>query len=155
MTALETQIGIAHAYVVAVTLLTVGVCVALHYEGLSHLSLQHRARRGRLARWHVLTAIFAMLGLHVLEIWIFGFAYTLLSWFPPTGQIQMAATDVTWLDRIYFSASSFTTLGYGDLVPHGPMRLLAGTEALVGLMLITWSASFTFLQMDRYWRDDK
>lgn len=146
---------LAHASVVAVSLLTVAVCVALHYEGLSLLSRHHRARRGQLGRWHVLTGIFAMLGLHVLEIWIFGFAYTLLSLYSATGQIQMATGAVSWLDRIYFSAASFTTLGYGDLVPHGPMRLLAGTEALVGLMLITWSASFTFLQMDRYWRDDR
>ncbi|MEO6066203.1 MAG: potassium channel family protein [Lysobacterales bacterium] len=151
---IQTSPELAHAFVGFVTLLTVGVCVALHYEGLNLLSRQHRARRGELGRWHVLTGIFAMLVLHVVEIWIFGFAYTLLSLFPATGQIEMAVGTVNWLDRIYFSAASFSTLGYGDLIPHGPMRLLAGTEALVGLMLITWSASFTFLQMDRYWRDD-
>jgi len=151
---LQSSPEFAHAAVLAVTLLTVGVCVALHYEGLSMLSRRHRERRGELRRWHVLTGIFAMLGLHVIEIWIFGLAYTLLSMVPTTGQVEMVSGAIDWLDRIYFSASSFSTLGYGDLVPHGPMRLLAGTEALVGLMLITWSASFTFLQMDRYWRDD-
>lgn len=144
----------AHAWTVAVTLATVGACVMLHYEGLSVLSRRHRERRGALQRRHVLVGIFAMLGLHVVEIWIFGLAYSLLALTPSTGAIQMVGGTVGWLDRIYFSAASFTTLGYGDLVPHGVMRLLAGTEALTGLMLITWSASFTFLQMDRYWRND-
>ena len=150
----ETSPQLSGAIVVTVTLLTVGICVALHYEGLSLLSRHHRARRGELRRRHVLTGIFAMLGMHVAEIWIFGFAYGLLSLFPATGEIEMASGAVDWFDRIYFSSVSYTTLGYGDLVPHGQVRLLAATEALVGLMLITWSASFTFLQMDRYWRDD-
>ena len=50
------------------------------------------------------------------------------------------------LDLVYFSATVFTTLGFGDLVPVGPIRMITSTEALAGLALITWSASFTFLQ---------
>ena len=47
------------------------------------------------------------------------------------------------------------TLGLGDLSPVGTVRLLAGTESLTGLLLITWSASFTYLEMSRMWaRDD-
>lgn len=40
---------------------------------------------------------------------------------------------------LYFSAETFTTLGYGDVVPHGDLRLLAGIEALNGLLLIGWT----------------
>ncbi len=150
----QTSPEVAQVWVVVVTLLTVGACVVLHYEGLSLLSRQHRARLGAMGRWHVLTGIFAMLGLHILEIWIFGLAYTSLSLFPAAGQIEMSTGPVDWLDRIYFSATTYTTLGYGDLVARGALRLLAGTEALVGFMLITWSASFMYLQMDRYWSED-
>jgi hypothetical protein len=42
-------------------------------------------------------------------------------------------------------------LGYGDVVPHGPLRLLAGVEALTGLLMIGWSASFTYVSMARFW----
>jgi len=35
-------------------------------------------------------------------------------------------------DLIYFSAVTFTTALFGDLVPVGPIRFLAGTEALTG-----------------------
>lgn len=55
---------------------------------------------------------------------------------------------------MYFSAITYTTVGFGDFVPTGPVRFLAGTEALTGFLLITWSASFTFLEMRRYWGRD-
>jgi hypothetical protein len=56
-------------------------------------------------------------------------------------------------DVIYFSAITFTTVGFGDLSPVGPIRFLSGTEALTGFVLITWSASFTYLEMERFWRN--
>ena len=31
------------------------------------------------------------------------------------------------------------------------LRLLAGLEALNGMLLIGWTASFTFLSMERFW----
>jgi hypothetical protein len=45
----------------------------------------------------------------------------------------------------------FTTLGTGDLVVSGPLRLIAGVESLNGLVLIGWSASFTYLSMEKFW----
>ena len=47
----------------------------------------------------------------------------------------------------------YTTLGFGDLVPLGPIRHMTGSESVAGLVLITWSASFTFLEMQRFWKD--
>jgi hypothetical protein len=44
-------------------------------------------------------------------------------------------------------------VGFGDLAPVGPIRFLAGTTALTGFVLITWSASFTYLEMARDWRE--
>ena len=52
---------------------------------------------------------------------------------------------------LYFSAETYTSLGFGDIVPLGPLRLLAGVETLNGLLLIGWSASFTYLSMARFW----
>jgi hypothetical protein len=46
----------------------------------------------------------------------------------------------------------YTTVGFGDVSPVGPIRFLAGTSALTGFVMITWSASFTFLEMERFWR---
>lgn len=52
---------------------------------------------------------------------------------------------------LYFSAETHTSLGFGDIVPLGPLRLLAGVETLNGLLLVGWSASFTYLSMARFW----
>ena len=52
---------------------------------------------------------------------------------------------------LYFSLVTYTSLGYGDIAPLGPARLLAGIESLIGLGLIAWSASFTYLEMQRHW----
>lgn len=37
-------------------------------------------------------------------------------------------------DALYFSVITFTTLGYGDMLPHGGFRLVAGSEALCGIL---------------------
>ena len=42
-------------------------------------------------------------------------------------------------------------MGFGDVSPVGPLRLLAGAEALTGFMLIGWTASFTYLAMRDFW----
>lgn len=59
--------------------------------------------------------------------------------------------QVGLLDCAYFSFSTFSTLGYGDVVATGPIRYLVGLEALVGLVLIGWTTSFLFMEMYEYW----
>ena len=54
-------------------------------------------------------------------------------------------------DYLYFSFAAFTTVGFGDIVPLGPLRLLAGMEALTGFVLITWTASYLYIEMSRTW----
>jgi hypothetical protein len=54
---------------------------------------------------------------------------------------------------LYFSAETYSSLGYGDIVPGGDLRLLAGVEVLNGLLLIGWSASYTYIAMERFWND--
>jgi hypothetical protein len=100
----------------------------------------------------VLYAVLGALVLHVTEIWIFGLGLWALQWLPHAGQITGQGPHPL-LDAIYLSAVTFSTVGFGDLAPVGSIRFLIGTEALVGLMLITWTASFTFLEMERNWRE--
>jgi hypothetical protein len=146
----------AHAIVVAVTVLAVGACVMLHYEALSWLSrrLGVSAAAHTHGRRRVLYGIFGVLSVHVAEIWVFGLAFYLLAAAGASfGVIHGIATG-SLVDHVYFSAVTFTTVGFGDVIPSGPLRFLAGTEALTGFVLITWSASFTYLEMGRFWRRD-
>ncbi len=45
---------------------------------------------------------------------------------------QLGQNWFAFLDALYFSVVTFTTLGYGDLTPLGPSRTLAALEAFIG-----------------------
>jgi hypothetical protein len=136
--------------VVGVTTLIVVLCVILHYEALNVFSRLMRAIHVA-PRLRVMTLIFAILAIHVSEIWIFGLGYWGLGATPGHGAL-VASHPIGLLDDVYFSATCYTTLGLGDIAPIGAIRFLTGTEALTGFVLVTWSASFTFLEMQRFWR---
>ena len=62
------------------------------------------------------------------------------------GELQAEA-----LDYFYFSATTYTTLGVGDVFVRGPIRVVSGIQSLTGLVMIAWSATFTYLHMERFW----
>lgn len=134
------------------TLILVVVCVMLHYEALE---LIQRAgawlhRRSPWHRWHLSMLVCGLLAAHALEAVLFGFAYWWMVGDNDYGRIVGAQTSGI-AECIYFSFINYTSLGYGDLVPSGPLRFMAGMEALTGLALISWTASFLYLQMQRIW----
>lgn len=141
---------LANGTVVVATMAAICFSVLVHYEGLIFTS-GRIAHLGGLRRAKILYGIASVLVLHVCEIWIFGLILWLLLQWPACGNLRPAAQDL--LDVIYLSAITFTTVGFGDLAPVGPIRFLSGTEALTGFVLITWSASFTYLEMERFWRN--
>ena len=102
--------------------------------------------------------ILGLLVTHICEIWIYAIGYGLLDGVEGFGSIATTSSHTLpsdWLDDIYFSFVTYTTVGYGDLVPVGPIRFIAATEALNGWVLLGWSASFTFLEMQRFWRNPR
>lgn len=140
-----------HLSVVLLTLAAVMAAVGLHYEGLSWLARRLAQGKGPHRR-RVLRAVIGLMALHVAEIWIFGGAYLLALTMPGAGSIS-GAPAAGILDAVYLSAMSFSTVGFGDVAPQGPIRFIAGTEAVLGLFLIAWSATFTFLEMEQNWND--
>jgi hypothetical protein len=136
--------------VIAATLVAVSLCVLLHYEALAGLTRLLRGMALR-ARRRILIMIPCIMAAHAAQIWVFGITYVLLLRNPVYGAIKSGA-ELNFFDYIYFSAMVFTTVGFGDLVPTGHIRLLAGMEGLTGLVFITWSASFAFLEMQRFWK---
>jgi len=143
----------ANLLVLIATMTTVALAVLVHYEGLRWISARLEKPAGRVRRRKVLIGVYGVIVLHVAEIWLFGGAIWALLNIPDTGNI-IGATYSGLLDAVYLSATTFSTLGFGDLAPIGPVRFLCGTEALSGFILITWSASFLYLEMREYWRRD-
>ncbi|MGB4102089.1 MAG: ion channel [Alphaproteobacteria bacterium] len=137
----------------AVACVMVLIVVLVHYETMLLVSdrlvpwgLRHAQGR----RTIVLSIMALMLG-HVVEIWLLAGVLWLMSYVPEFGGFGGSFIG-GFYDYIYFSAVNYTSLGYGDIFPLGGMRILAVTETLSGLMMIAWSASFTYLKMEQIWQ---
>ena len=131
------------------TLIIVMGCIGTHFEVLSHcrrfLPIVSHQRRQR-----VLILIMVILLTHVAEMWLFAFGYYFcVAVLGIGGLIGLETPNLP--DLAYYSAMVYTTVGFGDIVPAGSIRFMTGMEALTGLVMITWSASFTFLEMQRDW----
>jgi len=136
--------------VVLASFLIVSLCVVLHYEVLSACN-RYLAKLSHQRRRRVLLLMFIILSTHIAEIWLFGAGYMLLASNAALGTLTgLPATGLP--DFVYFSAVTYATVGFGDVVPVGAIRFLAGMESLTGFVMITWSASYTFLEMQRDWR---
>ena len=144
------QLG-EHMLVAAVAFAITAMVVVIHYEGVLWLARRYATREPKRDRRAMLKIIFALLGLHIVEIWCYGLAYWVLARMPDTGFVHGEHGMDRVFDAIYFSAATYSTVGFGDLSPVGALRLLAGLEAVTGLLLITWSASFTYFEMSRLW----
>jgi hypothetical protein len=129
--------------------LIVSLAVIVHYEALLRLSIILPKLKLRY-RFRIAVGLLGAFMAHVAEVWIFAAAYFLLI---STGKFGTIVGDLEFslMNCAYFSFTTYTTLGYGDVVPFGQIRFLAGLEALTGLVLITWTASFMYLEMQRYW----
>lgn len=146
-----------HAIAVATAVFAVLAVVTLNFEGmrgLGHLYNRHRrAKGGPVERRHLLRLIVGLIVLHALSMLVFGACFWMLLQVPGAGSIG-GARHATLFDTFYLSAMTYSTVGFGDLTPKGPIRWVAGAEALMGLMMVAWSASFAFMEMSRHWRDD-
>lgn len=124
----------------------------LHYEALRVLN-STLPRLGIPNRTKLLVVMGGTFLAHAVEIALYGAALYILVRFLNAGELSGKA-GFSLASCLYFSAETYTSLGFGDLTPTGPVRLLAGVEALNGLLLIGWSASFTYIAMERFWSVD-
>ena len=85
----------------------------------------HRSRL--LAMNTVVIGVFAVL---TAEVWLWAASFTLI------GVVDDFET------ALYFSTITFSTVGYGDVVPHPEWRMLAALEGVNGFLLIGWSTAY-------------
>jgi voltage-gated potassium channel Kch len=123
----------------------------IHYEVLRMLSIALPAL-GMRARAKLIIVIFGAFITHAVEIVLYAIGFYLLARYLGAGTLGDPG-HLSFSRTLYFSGETFTSLGYGDIVPHGALRLLAGMEALNGLLLIGWTASYTYIAMERFWID--
>jgi len=125
--------------------LIVAFMVLFHLLGLAGLlALLRRHRRARtrtidmiVSVGVVMTVAFGLFALHTIEIW--GWA----------GAFRLLGTFGEWEEALYFSTTTYVTIGYGDVVlPHGS-RILGAIEGANGIILLGWSTAFFFNIVDR------
>lgn len=131
-----------------ITILLVSLSVVIHYEALYYIAryMAHAHKRPR--QWVAFGVIGALIA-HVVEIWLFALGYYFLIHSGQAGTLG-GEFALGLQDCGYYSYITYTTLGFGDIIPNGALRFLM--EALTGLVMITWTASFMYLQMERLWK---
>jgi len=119
------------------------VCVAIHAVGLT-LALRWLGGRPAVlegkflpATWMLIRVAGWTLLLHLIEISLWALIY---SWTNCMPDLDSA---------FYFSAVTYTTTGYGDLVLPPAWRMLGAVEALTGILMCGWSTAFSFTVVSR------
>jgi Ion channel len=117
------------------------LCVTIHAGGVIVALRQLRStvptqRFWPTTRLFILVAIWIVL-LHLLEIGAWAAVYV---WNGAMADLPTA---------LYFSAVTYTTTGYGDLVLPPEWRLDGGVEALTGILMCGWSTGFFFTIVNR------
>ena len=116
----------------------VGLTVTIHFGGLlgllwllrgsGHRFRPHESAAGQGAV--ILFVVLGLVGIHTVEVWLYALAYI--------GVGAMKDFEAA----LYFSTTSFTTIGYGDVVLDHKWRLVGAIEGANGLLLFGWSTAF-------------
>jgi len=119
---------------VVITVLVHGVSLDIIVRAIRAIGME------TLIRWRLLLLslfVLAVFSAHVIEIWIWAVFYFFIEEIP------------TFKTALYFSTSSFTTVGYGDLTLSEEWRLLGSLESANGMILFGWSTAFIFAIIHR------
>jgi Ion channel len=82
----------------------------------------------------------ALLLLHVFEMSVWAAAFAAVGVLPD------------FETSLYFSLKSYTTVGYGDVLPPLSWRLVGPIEAAVGVLMLGWSTSIIVTAVQRIYR---
>lgn len=125
------------------------VMTVVHALGLTGILLALNLKNEHLKEMHLgfksISTLSAMglllLGLHTIEIAIFAGFYLMIEAVP------------TLEDALYYSASTYATLGPAEEYFPSDWRLMGAVEALIGFLLIGWSTAFIANKVDRLMPD--
>ena len=116
----------------------VSVTVMIHFWGLLLLTYvmsesRHRLRPHESRMRQAVLIIFVVFGIFALvtiHIWLYAALFRLLGEVP------------NFESALYFSTTTFTAVGYGDILISPRWRLVAAIEAANGVILLAWSTAF-------------
>jgi hypothetical protein len=118
----------------------VSACVAIHglgmMLGLRWLRLTRPAHHHHFSLpamfWILVRVVYGLLVLHLLQILVWAACYYWSGCFPD------------FATAFYYSATSYSTVGYGDVIPPGNWRILGSVQAVTGVLMFGWSTGVLF-----------
>lgn len=123
-----------------ILLLLVSACVAIHGIGMI-LGLRWLGRywprkpvdfTPLRTFWFLVRLVYGLLLLHLLQISVWAAFYQLDGCFPD------------FETSFYYSATSYSTVGYGDVTLSNEWRILGAVEAVTGVLMFGWSTGVLF-----------
>lgn len=122
--------------------LLMALCVVIHAAGVAGALRRLRKKASSINSFSSSVLLFVLLAvwvvlLHLSEIAVWAAAFVLKGALP------------TFETALYFSAVTYTTTGYGDVVLPPRWRLDGGVEALTGILMCGWSTAFFFAIVTR------
>jgi hypothetical protein len=87
--------------------------------------------------WMLVRLVSLLLTLHLLEMAVWAGAFSIVGVFPD------------FETSLYYSLKSYTTVGYGDVLPQNSWRLLGPIEAAIGVLMLGWSTSIIVAAVQR------
>lgn len=117
--------------------IVISITVLIHTSGLiattqlmSHIVALFRLHGRRSRILAMITIVMALFAIITAEVWLWAGVYVWLGAF------------TEFETSLYFSVVTFSTLGYGDVVPNPEWRLMAAMEAVNGFLLVGWSTAY-------------
>ena len=95
--------------------------------------------------WKVPILTITVLGVfaaHIVQIWLWAVFYLAVNALPNLEE------------ALYFSTSTFTTVGFGDIVLDRAWRLLSSFQSANGFILFGWSTAFIFEVMSKLYKEE-
>jgi hypothetical protein len=88
----------------------------------------HRHEAGRTVA--MIATVLALFVVHSLQVWLWAAVYLAVGALP----------DIA--EAVYFSLTTFATIGFGDVVLSKDWRTFSALEGISGLILIGWSTAY-------------
>lgn len=87
-------------------------------------------------------AVLSIFCAHIVQIWLWAMFYLYVQALP---DLESA---------LYFSTSTFTTVGFGDLILDKDWRLVSSFQSANGFILFGWSTAFIFEVMSKLYENE-
>jgi hypothetical protein len=108
-----------------------GMVLGLRWIGRIKPSIDHHFSMWASFRI-LIRVVYGLLILHLLQIMVWAACYQWNGCFPD------------FATSFYYSATSYSTVGYGDVVPPEEWRILGSVEAVTGVLMFGWSTGVLF-----------